>query len=121
MFECMKKPLFNLFDIRHTVKHFIAIKRFNWNPRNNEKLKMGRGVSFEHVENHMNPEEGARKQIEIYRRMSGKERLRIAFEMWENALAMTKASERSMNPHLGGEEIEKRARKRMTGGATESH
>ena len=65
----------------------------------------------------MRPEEGARKQIEIYQRMSGKERVRIAFEMWETALAMTKASERSMHPELGKEEIEKRARKRMTGGA----
>lgn len=69
----------------------------------------------------MKPEEGARKQIEIYRRMSGKERLRIAFEMWETALAMTKASERAMNPNLTEEEIEKRARKRMTGGTTEGH
>jgi ABC-type Na+ transport system ATPase subunit NatA len=65
----------------------------------------------------MRPEEGARKQIEIYKRMSGKERVRIAFEMWEMALAMTKASERAMHPELGKEEIEKRARKRMTGGA----
>jgi hypothetical protein len=37
--------------------------------------------------------------------------------MWETALAMTKASERAMHPELGKEEIEKRARKRMTGGA----
>jgi len=29
----------------------------------------------------MKPGEGARKQIEIYRGMSGKERLKIAFEM----------------------------------------
>ncbi len=29
----------------------------------------------------MRPEEGARKQIEIYRRMSGKERVRVAFEI----------------------------------------
>jgi hypothetical protein len=46
--------------------------------------------------------------------MSGKERLRIAFEMWETALAMTKASERAMNPDLSDGEIEKRARKWMT-------
>ena len=65
----------------------------------------------------MRPEEGARKQIEIYKRMSGKERVRIAFEMWEMALAMTKASERAMHPELSAEEIERRARKRMSGGA----
>jgi len=51
----------------------------------------------------------------------GKERLRIAFEIWETALAMTKAAERSMNPDLSEEEIEKRAKKRMTDGTTESH
>lgn len=62
----------------------------------------------------MRPEEGARKQIEIYKRMSGKERVRIAFEMWEMAFAMTKASERAMHPELSEEEVEKRARKRMT-------
>ena len=69
----------------------------------------------------MNSEEGARKQIEIYRKMSGRERLRIVFEMWKTALAMTKASERAMNPDLSDDEIQRRARKRMTGGTTESH
>jgi hypothetical protein len=62
----------------------------------------------------MRPKEGAKKQIEIYKRMSGKERVRIAFQMWEMALAMTKASERAMHPELSEEEIERRARKRMT-------
>jgi Rv0078B-related antitoxin len=65
----------------------------------------------------MRPEEGARKQIEIYQRMSGKERVHIAFEMWEMALAMTRASERAKHPELSKEEIEKRVRKRMTGEA----
>jgi hypothetical protein len=35
----------------------------------------------------MRPEEEARKQIEIYRKMSGKERLHIVFEIWETGLA----------------------------------
>ena len=65
----------------------------------------------------MNPEEGARKQIEIYKGMSGMERLKIAFEMWEIALAQVKASEKSMNPNLDEKEIERRARQRMTDGA----
>ena len=73
-------------------------------------MKSRNGVSI-----FMRPEEGARKQIEIYQRMSGKERVRITFEMWEMALAMTKASEKAMHPELSKEEIEKRARKRMTG------
>jgi hypothetical protein len=63
------------------------------------------------------PEEGARKQIEIYKGMSGMERLKIAFEMWEIALAQVKASEKSMNPDLDKKEIERRARQRMTDGA----
>jgi ABC-type Na+ transport system ATPase subunit NatA len=64
----------------------------------------------------MNPQEGARKQIEIYKRMTGSERLRIVFELWEMALAQTKASEKSLHPDLSEEEITKRSRKRMTGG-----
>jgi len=63
------------------------------------------------------PEEGARKQIEIYKGMSGMERLKIAFEMWEIALGQVKASEKSMNPDLDEKEIERRARQRMTYGA----
>jgi predicted HicB family RNase H-like nuclease len=69
----------------------------------------------------MRPDEGAGKQIEIYRRMSGRQRLAIAFEMWEMALAMAKASEKALNPHLSEREIEERARKRMTHGTTGSH
>lgn len=38
----------------------------------------------------MNAIEGAKKQIEVYRCMSGHERLKIAFEMWEIALAQAK-------------------------------
>jgi hypothetical protein len=49
----------------------------------------------------MKPEEGARKQIEIYRGMPGKERLKIAF-------AQVKASEKSLNPNLNEKEIERR-------------
>jgi ABC-type Na+ transport system ATPase subunit NatA len=69
----------------------------------------------------MNPQEGARKQIEIYKRMTGSERLRIVFEMWEMALAQVMASERSLHPGMSDEEITKRSRKRMTSGTTGSH
>jgi lipoate-protein ligase A len=62
----------------------------------------------------VNPEEGARKQIEIYKGMAGVERLKIAFEMWEIALAKVKAFEKSMNPGLDEKEIERWARQRMT-------
>jgi hypothetical protein len=69
----------------------------------------------------MKPDEGARTQIEIYKRMEGKERLHIAFELWEMALATAKASEKALNPHLREKDIEKRARKRMTDGTTRTH
>ena len=69
----------------------------------------------------MTPEEGARKQIEIYKRMSGKERIKIAFEMWDIAFALKKSFEKSLNPDLSEKEIEGRARKRMTDGSTGSY
>ena len=69
----------------------------------------------------MTPEEGAKKQIEIYKGMSGKERIKIAFEMWEIALTLAKSSEKSLNPELCEREIERRARKRMTNGAIGSY
>ncbi len=69
----------------------------------------------------MKPEEGAKKQIEIYKQMSGKERLKIAFEMWDNAFSMIEASERYINPNLSEKEIKKRALKRMIDGATGSY
>lgn len=48
----------------------------------------------------MNPQEGARKQIEIYKKMTGSERLRIVFELWEMALDQVKMSERTLHPDL---------------------
>ena len=68
----------------------------------------------------MKPDEGARKQIEVYKRMSGKDRLKIAFEMWETALKLIKASEKALNPSLSEKEIERLVRKRMTDGAIRS-
>jgi len=68
----------------------------------------------------MKPDEGARKQVEIYKRMSGKDRLKITFEMWETALKLTKASEKAINPSLSEKEIERLARKRMINGAIRS-
>ena len=69
----------------------------------------------------MKPYEGATRQVEIYRSMSGKERLKIAFEMWEFAFSQVKASERALNPGLNEDEIEKLARRRMKDGAIRSY
>jgi hypothetical protein len=68
----------------------------------------------------MNPQEGASRQIEIYKRMSGAEKLKIVFGMWEMALAQVRASEKAMHPELSNREIEKRSRKRMTCGTINS-
>ena len=64
----------------------------------------------------MNPEEGAQKQIEIYKRMTGRERLLSVFEMWDMAVAMIIASEKKMHPDAEQKEIEKRARMRLCNG-----
>ena len=68
----------------------------------------------------MKPDEGARKQVEIYKRMSGKDRLKITFEMWEIAFKLVKSSEKTLHPNLNEKEIERLARKRMTDGAIRS-
>ena len=64
----------------------------------------------------MHPEEGAQKQIEIYKRMTGRERLLSVFEMWDMAVAMIIASEKKIHPDAEQEEIEKRARMRLCHG-----
>jgi hypothetical protein len=69
----------------------------------------------------MKPDEGAKKQVEIYKRMSGKDRLKIAFELWEMAFSQVKASEKALNPALSEKEIEKRARRRMKDGTARSY
>lgn len=61
----------------------------------------------------MNPREGALKQIEIYRSMTGPERLRIAFELWELSLVLMRSSERNAHPELSEGEIEQRVKERI--------
>jgi hypothetical protein len=69
----------------------------------------------------MKPSEGTQKQIEIYRCLSGRERLEIAFEIWEFAFAQVKASEKALHPELDEAAIDRRARKRMIHGTIGSH
>ena len=69
----------------------------------------------------MKPDEGAKKQIEIYKSMSGKDRLKIAFELWEMAFRQVIASEKALNPDLSEKEIEKLARRRMGDGTVRSY
>lgn len=61
----------------------------------------------------MRPAQGAEKQIEIYREMTGKQRLRIVFELWELALSQAIMSEKRLHPYLSQQDIEQRALKRL--------
>lgn len=57
---------------------------------------------------------GAQKQIEIYRKMSGIERLHIGFELYELARNIVLASISRMFPNISEEELQKKIRERMT-------
>ncbi len=63
----------------------------------------------------MRPEEGARKQIEIYRKMSGKQRLRISMELYELSRELISCNIRQMYPGISEEEFRKKLNRRMTG------
>lgn len=62
----------------------------------------------------MNPEEGLRLQIEIYRRMTPQERLQVGFELYDLAQEMVRCSVRHQHPDWGedqvGEEVVRRFR-----------
>lgn len=36
-------------DKRHTVGYYACVKPFRWDPEKNERLKVGRGISFEEI------------------------------------------------------------------------
>lgn len=61
---------------------------------------------------------GARKQIEIYRQMTGAERLRIGCELYEMAKEIVSSSVRRMFPHLDELELEEKIKERMSRGAS---
>jgi hypothetical protein len=60
------------------------------------------------------PEEGARKQIEMYRRMTGKQRLRIAMELYEVSRELIAHNIRMMHPGISEDEFRKKLAARMT-------
>ncbi|MFP4641918.1 MAG: hypothetical protein ACLFPU_07055 [Dehalococcoidia bacterium] len=55
----------------------------------------------------MRPEEGMKKQIDIYSSMSGVERLQIAFELYDSAVAICRAGIKWRHPDWDDEEIDK--------------
>jgi hypothetical protein len=66
----------------------------------------------------MGSREGAKKQIEIYRAMTGQERLNIAFQLWEMSLELMKSQEKLRNPGLSEQDIERKVRLRTRSGTT---
>ena len=62
----------------------------------------------------MKPEDGARKQIEIYRSMSGKQRLKIAMELYEVSRELISANIRNTYPGISEEEFDKKLVERMS-------
>lgn len=60
------------------------------------------------------PEDGARKQLEIYRSMTGKQRLRIAMELYELSRELIAGNIRMMHPGISKEELRKKLIARMT-------
>jgi hypothetical protein len=66
----------------------------------------------------MKSRKGAEIQIEIYRAMTGQQRLHIAFQLWEMSLELMRSQERLGNPQLPEEEIERKVRQRIRIGTT---
>lgn len=67
-------------DKRHTSSYNISVKPFRWDPDKNERLKTGRGISFEEVV--LAVEEGGLKDILLHpnqRRYPGQVVLVVAY------------------------------------------
>jgi hypothetical protein len=60
----------------------------------------------------MTPEEGLQKQIEIYRRMTGQQRLQIAFELSDLTREIVRSNVRSYHPDWTDEQIEQEVLRR---------
>ncbi len=61
----------------------------------------------------MTPETAIEKQIQIYRRMTGEERMSIAFGLHELACEMARSAIRQENPGLEEAEVERLLRARL--------
>lgn len=61
----------------------------------------------------MTPDEALAKQIELYRAMTGEERLEIAPRMHELACDVTRDGIRWQNPQFTGEEVERELDRRL--------
>jgi hypothetical protein len=61
----------------------------------------------------MTPEEALERQIEIYRRMTGEQRLKIALDLHEFACEISRAGIRHQHPDADEQEVDRLLRKRI--------
>lgn len=61
----------------------------------------------------MTPDEALARQIEIYRRMTGEQRLKIALDLHTFACDLARAGIRHQYPHATDEEVEQHLRRRI--------
>jgi hypothetical protein len=61
----------------------------------------------------MSPEAAREKQIELYRQMTGEQRLKMALDLHEFACDVARAGIRHQNPSATDEEIEEHLRRRI--------
>jgi hypothetical protein len=61
----------------------------------------------------MSPDEALERQIELYRRMTGEERLKIALDLHTFACNVTRAGIRSQRPGATDEEVDRDLRPRI--------
>lgn len=61
---------------------------------------------------------GARKQIEVYRKMSGMQRLQIAFQLYDLAHEIVSSSVKQMFPNISDAELQIKVKERMSHGTS---
>jgi hypothetical protein len=61
----------------------------------------------------MTPDEGLRKQIEVYRRMLPHERLRVGFELYDMARSLARAGVRHQHPDWDEQQVEREVARRF--------
>jgi hypothetical protein len=61
----------------------------------------------------MTPDDALARQIEIYRGMSGEQRLKIALDLHEFACNVSRAGIRTQYPDASEEEVERHLRRRI--------
>ena len=75
-------------------------------------MLIARGDGFRYARS-MSPEAATEMQIERYRQMTGEERLRLGFELFEFACNVAREGIRSQHPDADEAEVNRRLRERL--------